>query len=228
MESLDTIYLPKSLAKIAYEKLRLSILNGEFHAGELYNEMALAKEMGISRTPVREALLELSSKGLVEFLPRRGIMISVLSKKDVEELFELRKVLERYFVSKVSSDPGKYDFSKLEKCIEEQKNAQNEKNIPKYLRANGEFHYILGEMCNNDRMRETYGNLVDLICLIALQGMESPLRIDHLINQHEAMLQALKNGETSMADALLTIHLKESKQAALSTIKNSKEIVESK
>ena len=91
MESLKAISQPKSLAKIAYAKLRSAILNGELRAGELYNEIAIAKQMGISRTPVRESLLELTSKGLVTFLPRRGVMIRSLSEEDLEELFELRR-----------------------------------------------------------------------------------------------------------------------------------------
>jgi DNA-binding GntR family transcriptional regulator len=132
----------------------------------------------------------------------------------------LRTVLERYFIGKVSSDPSKHDFGTLERCIEKQKNAQKEQDIPKYLEANGEFHFGLAEMCNNDRMKDTYENLVDLIRLIALQGMEGPKKIGLLIEQHESLLQAVRSGESSMANALLTIHLKESEQTALSWIKN--------
>ncbi|MCG8617696.1 MAG: GntR family transcriptional regulator [Desulfobacterales bacterium] len=214
MESLNTISQPKSLAKIANEKLRTSILNGELAAGELYTEMSLAKEMGISRTPVREALLELASKGIVEFLPRRGIMVRLISEKDVNELFELREILERYFFKKIASTPSQYDFTGLENSIREQRKARSEKDVPAYLKANGDFHYKLAEMCDNKRMQDTYGDLVDVICLIALQGKNS-IKMDYLIEQHESMLKALKAGEGNLADALLIIHLKESKQTAI-------------
>jgi len=225
MESLKAISQPKSLAKIAYAKLRSAILNGELRAGELYNEIAIAKQMGISRTPVRESLLELTSKGLVTFLPRRGVIIRSLSEEDLEELFELRAVLENHFFVKISASPSNFDFSNLEKYIREQKNAALKSNVPGYLRANGAFHGSMAEMCGNKRMVEIYGTIADLIRLLALQSMKNPMRMnDRLIPQHEAMLKALKSGDTSLATALLTIHLKESKQAALEGIKSTQDI----
>ena len=211
---------PKSLTQIAYENLRTSILNGEMRAGELYNEMAIAKQLGISRTPIREALLELSNKGMVTFLPRRGIIVRSLSEEDVKELFELRQVLETHFLTKIAAKPSEFDFSALEKNIKEQKNAALKNNIPDYLRCNGGFHSAMGEMCNNQRMLDIYAAIADLIRLLALQSLQHPMRIqEQLIPQHEAMLEAIKGADAKLATDLLTIHLHESKQAALEGIR---------
>lgn len=218
MENLKTIYQPKSLAKIAYDKLRQSILSGEFKAGELYNEMALAKEMGISRTPVREALLELANNGLIQFLPRRGVVVTLLSEKDLEELFELREVLEKHFFLKIASSPEAFDLSILTEILEAQKTAALKQCIPEYLKANSQFHHALAKMCKNKRMLDNYGTLVDQIRLLALQGMGNPMRMNHLISQHEAMIEALETGDVDLSIALLTIHLKESRLAALKGI----------
>jgi len=219
MQSLQTISPPKSLTQIAYESLRKSILNGEMRAGELYNEMAIAKQLGISRTPIREALLELSNKGMVSFLPRRGVVVRSLSEEDVNELFELRQVLETHFITKLAAKPSDCNFSVLEQNIKKQKNAALKNSIPNYLRYNGAFHYALAEMCNNQRMLEIYGAIVDLIRLLALQSLQHPMRMqDQLIPQHEAMLRAIKIGDTEKATSLLTNHLKESKLAALEGI----------
>jgi len=219
MENLQAISPPKSLTQIAYENLRQSILNGEMRTGELYNEMAIAKQLGISRTPIREALLELSNKGMVTFLPRRGVIVSTLSKEDVDELFELRQVLETHFITKIAALPADYDFSALERNIKAQKTAALKKNIPDYLRYNAAFHNAMAEMCNNQRMLVIYGGIVDLIRLLALQGLQQPVRMQaRLIPQHEAMLKTIKSGDTKQATKLLTTHLKESKQAALEGI----------
>jgi DNA-binding GntR family transcriptional regulator len=221
MESLQAISPPKSLTQIAYGSLRKSILNGEMRAGELYNEMAIAKQLGISRTPIREALLELSNKGMVTFLPRRGVIVRSLSKEDVTELFELRQVLETHFITKIAATPSAYDFSVLEQNIKEQKTAALKKNIPDYLRYNAAFHNTMAEMCNNQRMLEIYGAIVDLIRLLALQSLQHPMRMQaHLIPQHKAILDSIKGGETKQATKLLTTHLKESKQAALEGIQS--------
>lgn len=220
MESLKAISHPKSLTKIAYEKLRASILDGEMRAGELYNEMALAKKLDISRTPIREALLELSNKGMITFLPRRGVVVRSLSEEDVEELYELRQLLEHHFIVKLSAKPSNYDFSALGRYIQEQKTAAMKNNIPDYLRFNGAFHDAMAEMCKNQRMVDIYGAIVDLIRLLALQSMKNPMRMQgRLIPQHEALLKAIKSGDTNLATALLTIHLQESKQVALEGIR---------
>ena len=220
MERLQAISPPKSLTQIACEELRASILNGEMRAGELYNEMAIAKQLGISRTPIREALLELSNKGMVTFLPRRGIVVRSLSEEDVEELFELRQVLESHFIVKISARPSNYDFSFLEKIIQKQKTAALQNNVPDYLRYNGAFHGTMAEMCKNQRMLDIYGAIVDLIRLLALQSLQNPMRMQgRLIPQHEAMLKAIKRGDTNRATDLLSIHLQESKQAALEGIR---------
>ena len=81
MVSLAAIVQPLPLTRLAYERLRESILSGQMAPGEIYNEMALAKEMGVSRTPVREALLELSSQGLVTFLPRKGVQVNYFTER---------------------------------------------------------------------------------------------------------------------------------------------------
>ncbi len=221
MQSLQAIAPPKSLTQIAYEQLRSSILNGEMCAGELYNEMAIAKQLGISRTPIREALLELSNKGMVTFLPRRGVIVRSLSEEDVNELFELRQVLESHFLTKIAANPSDYDFSVLELNLKAQKAAAQKKNIPDYLRYNAAFHSAMAELCNNQRMLEIYRAIVDLIRLLALQSLQHPMRMQaQLIPQHEAMLASIKSGETKIATKLLTTHLKESKQAALEGIQN--------
>ncbi len=100
---------PLPLAKIALKSLRDSILSGKLVPNETYNEIALAKKLGISRTPVREALLELSSQGLITFLPRVGVRINHFTEQDVKEIFELRKAIELFAVAKVSKDFLRHD-----------------------------------------------------------------------------------------------------------------------
>ena len=109
------------LAKMAYERLRDSILNGQLEPGQIYNEMALAKELGISRTPVREALLEFSAQGLITFLPRKGVVIKHYTRKDVIEIFELRRVVELTAIEKVAKADPPLDLSRIEKYLEDQR-----------------------------------------------------------------------------------------------------------
>ena len=109
------------MAKMAYERLRDSILNGQLEPGQIYNEMALTKELGISRTPVREALLEFSAQGLITFLPRKGVVIKHYTRKDVIEIFELRRVVELTAIEKVAKADPPLDLSRIEKSLENQR-----------------------------------------------------------------------------------------------------------
>ena len=102
MPKFSAIEQPESLAKMAYEAIRKSILSGQWKIGELYNEKAIAADLGISRTPVREAFLELASQDLITFLPRRGLMINRFTRRDVAEIFELRKAIELLAVEKIT------------------------------------------------------------------------------------------------------------------------------
>lgn len=99
MKSLE-INQPESLSKMAYNALRNMILDGHFRRGEIYSEMAFANELGISITPVRKALLELSSKDLITFMPRRGVIVNSFTDQDIEDVFELRKAIELAAVQK--------------------------------------------------------------------------------------------------------------------------------
>ena len=120
-KTLKSIPQPAPLNKLAYEKLRESIMAGHLKPGEIYNEMSLAEELGISRTPVREALVELSAQGLVTFLPRRGVQINAFTERDIEEVFELRKLVELGVIDKIADLIQYCDLDKLEKTIEDQR-----------------------------------------------------------------------------------------------------------
>ena len=98
MPKFAAIKQPESLAKMAHEAIRQSILSGQWKIGELYNEKAIAADLGISRTPVREALLELASQDLIIFLPRRGLMVNRFTRRDVDEIFEVRKAIEKKII----------------------------------------------------------------------------------------------------------------------------------
>jgi DNA-binding transcriptional regulator YhcF (GntR family) len=123
MSKLPVIAKPESLAKMARDALLNSILSGELNTDEVYNEMALAKDLGISRTPVREALLELSVLGFIQFIPRRGVVVNRFDRQDIDEIFELRKALETAIVEKAARAVPPADLADIEKTLGDQRAA---------------------------------------------------------------------------------------------------------
>src|SRR4030067_555099 len=92
---------PRPLNEIAYKNIKAAIMAGKIVAGEVYSELQLARNLGISRTPVREALLRLSAENLIVFHSRKGVSINHFSKEDIENLFELRQAIEEIAVTKI-------------------------------------------------------------------------------------------------------------------------------
>lgn len=157
-QKLRAIPQPIPLVKLAYKQLRDSIMTFHLKPGQIYNEINLAKEFGISRTPVREALLELSAQGLVTFLTRRGARINHFSKRDVEEVFELRKAIELAVVEKISRRSADLDVAKLERTLDRHIEAIKKGDRLVFLRADRTFHTTLAKLTQNRRLVSILGN----------------------------------------------------------------------
>ncbi|MFO7912978.1 MAG: GntR family transcriptional regulator, partial [Desulfotignum sp.] len=114
---LNKITKPESLAKQVTKALRQSILNNELTPNVIYNEKSIAQDLGISRTPVREALLDLSAKRLVKFLPQKGVVINTFTLKDIDDAFEIRTALEVFSVQKLCLNANDPDTTSLEQCL---------------------------------------------------------------------------------------------------------------
>jgi len=218
MPKLKAITQPLPLAKMAYKTLRDSILAGQFLPGEVYNEMALAKELGISRTPVREALLELSSQGLITYLPRKGVMVKHYTRHDVEEIFELRKAIELAALEKVVKASPPLDLSKLDKSIYDQRQAWKKNDSDTYIHSDRVFHLAFCDMIGNRRFFNILENIRDLIHLMAIQALDREGRWEEVINEHEEVIQAVREGKVTQAKKAMIGHLERSMEAVLEQI----------
>ncbi len=215
MAKLRAITQPLPLAKLAYQALRDSILKGQLVPGELYNEMALAKELGISRTPVREALLELASQGLVTYLPRKGVMVKHYTRRDVEEIFELRKAIELTAIEKVATTSPLPDLSALEKSLESQRKAWKRRDSDGYIRFDRTFHLAFCEMIGNRRFVSILDNIRDLIHLMAVRALSKEGRAEEVLREHSRVIKAVKKGDANGAKKAMDYHLERSKEAVL-------------
>ena len=218
MPKLQPINQPESLAKIAYDVLRESILTNKLKQDEIFTEMSLAKDLGISRTPVREALLELSSQGLVTFLPRKGVMLNRYTKQDIEEIFELRKAIELAAIEKVAKGFESCDFGKIEKILQDQRKAAKKKDYLSYIQADRVFHTTFSEMINNRRFVAVMENIRDMIQIMGINALVIENRAEEVIAEHEKVLEAVRKGKSLEAREALGHHLDQSKKAVAETL----------
>ena len=212
---MKAITQPLPLAKLSYEKIRNSILNGDLKAGEVYNEMKLAKELGISRTPVREALLELSVQGLVTFLPRRGIMVNYFTKRDLEEAFEFRKAIELAVMDKIIKHLEDLNLNNIEKAINSQQKAAENGDRMAFLDADRSFHSTFAKLAGNRRMVIALENLRDITHLMGFEALARSGRIYEVLDEHRIILELLRKGQGEEAKKAMADHLVHSMDAAL-------------
>lgn len=213
MPRFATIKQPESLAKMAYEAIRESILSGEWKTGELYNEKTIAVDLGISRTPVREALLELASQDLIIFRPRRGLMLNRFTRRDVDEIFELRKAIELASVEKITRTDPLPDLLVIEECILNQRKAMRRKDFASFIAADRLFHTSFSTFTNNRRIIAIMENIRDMIHVMGVKALSLEGRALEVIEEHQAIFRAVTEGDAEEARRVMDCHLDQSMKA---------------
>ena len=151
MENLTKLNLDeyKPLRDVVFENLREAIVEGRLKPGQRLMEVQLAEQLGVSRTPVREAIRKLELEGLVVMLPRKGAYVANMSLKDLIDVLEIRASLEGLAASLAAERITDEDIKKLESIVEEFKDGINESNVEALLRKDVEFHECIFKSTNN-------------------------------------------------------------------------------
>ncbi len=198
---------------MAYEAIRQSILSGQWLVGELYNEKAIASDLGISRTPVREALLELASQDLIIFMPRRGLMLNRFTRSDVDEIFELRKAIELASVEKIANTSPMPDLLAIEESLLNQRKAVRQKNYIAFMDADRMFHTSFSTLTGNRRIISILENIRDMIHVMGVNALSLEGRAVKVIEEHQEIFKAVKKGNTEEACRVMAYHLDQSMEA---------------
>jgi len=207
---------PRSLNDMAYESIKKGILTGALAPGEVYSELKLAKKFGISRTPVREALLRLSTEKLISFHPRKGMSINYFAGQDIESLFELRQAIEENMVRKITHGLTDQQIQELKEIVTEQEDCLNDGyDESRFLEIDRRFHLFLVEASKNRFMVQTYDNIRDYMAIPARKALVKPGRADAVIKEHREIVKALAHRNLKRVQEAIRKHLNTSKLAAM-------------
>jgi len=195
----------KSLMVVAHENISRRILTGELRPGQKINESEIASKLGISRSPVREAFRVLEREGLISTLPRKGSYITDISPQDLEEVFELRELLECYAIDAIKKRAIKSPDEIM--AIIEEVSRELVKEPDRFSVISG-FHYDLVELSNNFRLIELYKILTVSLRRYQLiylnKGGERDISLEH----HQGIVNTLKRGDYSETKRLLKRHIR--------------------
>jgi GntR family transcriptional regulator, rspAB operon transcriptional repressor len=210
---LSKIEKPESLAKKVQRALRMSILNNDLIPNVIYNEKSIAKDLGISRTPVREALLELSSKRLVKFLPQKGVVINTFTFQEIDDAFEIRTALEVFSVQKICMGPGIPDTGSLEKSLAEQQKSLASGDETRFMEADRQFHIGFTRLTQNQYLIDMMQDIRDIMHLMGFKALGIHGRMQTVVQEHRKVLTAVQQKNVSDAMEAMTRHLEKSRDA---------------
>lgn len=196
-----------SLRQQAGEVLRASIVGGELEPGELYSATTLAERLGVSATPIREAMLDLAHAGLVEPVRNRGYRVLTPDEQDLDEISELRLMLEVPAMGMVVERACDRDLAALDGVVDAIEARAAEGDLAGFLTVDRRFHLTLLELTGNHRLVRLVGQLRDQTRLQGLKPLAEAGRLTATANEHRAILEALQTREAGEAEALMRVHL---------------------
>lgn len=202
-----------------YEHIKSSILSGRLHPGEKLKEEFLAETLGVSRTPVREALHKLESEGLIKPRKKRGFIVSKDSKEEVEELFELRSILEGYALRIISGCISEEILHQLEKSIEHAEEALRRKKIEDVFKWNTRFHDALHELvANKVRLHRLIVNMRKYVLRHRKDTLRYPDGGRRAVEGHRKIVMALRLRDPDLCERVMREHIREAKDDALQSL----------
>lgn len=201
----------KSIRKKVYDHLREAILNGHFAPNERLVEARIAGEIGTSRTPIREALHSLERENLVRSIPNVGYIVNPLSKEDVKQICEIRKVIEELAVKWAMQKANKRLIRELSKNIEASEMLDIDMNAKGFTDLDAQFHEIIARLSGSERLLELAQTLRRHMLRYRMQSIFSKEVVIRAINGHRGILKAIESGDAAQVKEAIDIHLEQSK-----------------
>ena len=218
----DNFQSPPSLKDMALRVLKNAIMSDKLKPDKIYKIEELAKSLGISKTPVREALLDLASRGFVTFLPRRGVQVNALEEKDIRDLYEFRLAMETAVMQNITPTITVGAIDKLQAINDALKVLIGSDERVEYLKKDREWHLVLAELTENDYLISALERVRDLVDWMGIKALVQRERMMEVFNEHNRVLGMLRKGDATGAARAMEDHIVITKDRVLSQIRNVK------
>ena len=207
MENIDKIERPGTLQALAYDKIKGLMIAGELDFDSIYSANQFAEILGVSRTPVREALLQLNAEGLLTSMQGRGFKIKKFSENRIKEFFETRQMIESYIIERLVNSTADQDLEELDDSMKQMRKYADKKDTYGFLEADKAFHMNLVRRYGNRFLVSIMENIRDLIAIFGRKALASPGRIHQVIEEHQEIIQALEQKNKQKAAESIKYHL---------------------
>lgn len=209
-------YLP--LRDVVFNTLREAILKGDLKPGERLMELQLASKLGVSRTPIREAIRMLEQEGLAVTTPRKGAEVAKMTLKDMEDVLEIRDALDELAVRIACQKISDEQLKQLEDMKELFEKSTQTGNVKKIAEADVTFHDVIYKATGNPKLVTLLNNLREQVYRYRVEYIKDPKNYPTLIAEHEAILESLKNRDVKNAVEAMHVHVANQAEAVKTVI----------
>lgn len=203
----------ESRGEYVYTYLLDRIRNGEIKAGERLTEVDVARQLGVSRTPVREAFKHLHARRLLQIVPGRGMELVELSTKEVIDLYDMRSMMEGMAASLAAEYATRKAIDNMYALVDHY--AANLDNPQILARANIDFHAEILGVCENDYLKNAISTLGDTLGLVRGRILNSLSRRQSIVDEHRAIVDAIARRDRTAAESIARHHVNEAKRYRL-------------
>lgn len=210
-------YLP--LRDVVFNTLRQAILNGELAPGERLMEIQLAERLGVSRTPVREAIRKLELEGLVTMVPRKGAEVAGITEKGMKDVLEVRKALEELAVELACQKITKEHIQHLEEHLKKFEVAINTGNLTDIAEMDVDFHETIYSATDNEKLVQMLNNLREQMYRYRVEYIKDKETRTVLLKEHREIIDTLKNQNIPAAREVIRRHIDNQEMTVSRSIK---------
>lgn len=205
----------KPLNEQAYDHLQKLIIDGQLSYHEIYSETKLAKELGISRTPFRDAIHRLAQEGYIDIIPSKGFRLHQITERDVIETFQIRTALETYCTMQIARDVKEKNnanlrpfFKELDWLMENMKEVmENDQGIDEFCEYDFRFHRKIIDYLENEQFSSVFASFLYRMKRLAKLSLQHEGRMAQTVEEHQAILDAMKNGDTEHIYEITMVHM---------------------
>lgn len=196
-----------SLRGRVFHKLREDILSGKYANHEELKEVAIGEELGVSRTPVREAFRQLELEGLIQIIPNKGAYVTGITEKDVKDIYMIRSLLEGLCARLTTEHITKEQLEEMEENVYLAKFHAQKGHLDQLAELDNRFHEIMYEACNSKMLEHQLRDFHEYVLRVRRRTLNSANRGPKSNEEHEQILEAIKAGDADLAEKLANQHI---------------------
>lgn len=211
-------YLP--LRDVVFNTLRQAILRGELKPGERLMEIHLAEKLGVSRTPIREAIRKLELEGLVTMIPRRGAEVARITEKNLRDVLEVRRALDAFSCELACDRITKQEGEELQRACEEFAAATATRDATVIAEADVKLHDIIVHAAGNERLTEILNNLSEQMYRYRFEYIKDTNNYEKLVEEHRIIYESILNKDKQTAAQTARVHIDNQERSILNLLRS--------